>query len=62
MSIELIQHFWQAEDGQDLVEYSLLLALIALAAVAMLSQTGGVISKMWNNISTNLGTTANSIN
>lgn len=46
-----LQAFWQEEDGQDLVEYSLLLAFIALAAVALLSGVGGNISKIWTSIS-----------
>lgn len=58
MSIELVQQFWQAEDGQDLVEYSLLLALIALAAVAMLQGAGGSIRSIWSNISGQLASAA----
>jgi Flp pilus assembly pilin Flp len=43
--------FWQEEDGQDLVEYSLLLAFIALAAVALLSSVKGQITTLWSDIS-----------
>ena len=32
-----LQAFWNGEEGQDMVEYSLLLAFIALAAVGLLS-------------------------
>jgi len=46
--------FWQEEDGQDLVEYSLLLAFIALAAVALLSSVKGSIASLWTSISTAL--------
>ena len=42
--------FWKEEDGQDLVEYSLLLAFIALAAVALLGGVKGSINSMWNTI------------
>jgi Flp pilus assembly pilin Flp len=43
--------FWQEEDGQDLVEYSLLLAFIALAAVALLNSVKGQITTLWSDIS-----------
>ncbi len=50
MITSALQAFWQEEDGQDLVEYSLLLAFIALAAVALLGSVGGNINKIWTTI------------
>ncbi len=47
----VIKTFWQEEDGQDLVEYSLLLAFIALAAVALLQNAGSSIKTLWQDIS-----------
>jgi len=58
MITSVLQAFWQEEDGQDLVEYSLLLAFIALAAVALLSGIGGNIKTIWQNISTNVASAA----
>lgn len=58
MITSALQAFWQEEDGQDLVEYSLLLAFIALAAVALLSGVGGNISKIWTSISTQVSSAA----
>jgi Flp pilus assembly pilin Flp len=49
-----LKAFWQEEDGQDLVEYSLLLAFIALAAVALLSSAGGSIKTIWTGINSQL--------
>ena len=46
-----LKTFWQEEDGQDLVEYSLLLAFIALAAVAILSGVKNQIATLWTSIS-----------
>jgi Flp pilus assembly pilin Flp len=46
-----LKAFWQEEEGQDLVEYSLLLAFIALAAVAVLSSAKSNIVTLWNDIS-----------
>ncbi|MGI8961058.1 MAG: Flp family type IVb pilin [Bryobacteraceae bacterium] len=49
-----LKAFWQEEDGQDLVEYSLLLAFIALAAVALLSSAGGSIKTIWTGINSQM--------
>ena len=40
------------EEGQDLVEYALLLGLIALAAVVAIITVGGDIRTIWGNVST----------
>ena len=53
-----IQRFWREEDGQDLVEYSLLLAFIALAAVTILGTVKTNINALWTKVNTGL-TTAN---
>lgn len=58
MSIALLQQFWQAEDGQDMIEYSLLLALIALVAISIMSAMKPDISKIWSGISTQVSTGA----
>jgi pilus assembly protein Flp/PilA len=42
------------EDGASLVEYGLLVALIALVVVAALTATGTSLSNLFNNIATNL--------
>jgi Flp pilus assembly pilin Flp len=46
-----LKAFWQEEDGQDLVEYALLMAFIALAAVAVLTSVQTNVTKLWNSIS-----------
>lgn len=48
--------FWQEEDGQDLVEYSLLLAFIALAAIAVLTSVKTNINQLWTQVNTRLTT------
>jgi pilus assembly protein Flp/PilA len=42
------------EDGASLVEYGLLVVLIALVVVTALTATGTSISTLFNNIATNL--------
>jgi Flp pilus assembly pilin Flp len=50
----MLLKFWKEEEGQDLVEYSLLLAFIALAAVGLLSGVKGSISGLWTTINSTL--------
>lgn len=51
MNTSALKAFWQEEDGQDLVEYALLMAFIALAAVAVLTTVQTNITKLWNSVS-----------
>jgi Flp pilus assembly pilin Flp len=50
MMTSALKAFWQEEDGQDLVEYSLLLAFIALAAISVLNGVGGSMKDMFSGI------------
>jgi len=52
-----LQAFWYGEEGQDMVEYSLLLAFIALAAVGLLTGIKTQISGLWSTISSTLSST-----
>jgi pilus assembly protein Flp/PilA len=58
MMTSALKAFWLEEDGQDLVEYSLLLAFIALAAVSLLSGIGTSIKSVFTGVSTNLSSAA----
>jgi pilus assembly protein Flp/PilA len=49
--ITRMRTFVAAEDGQDLIEYALLAALIALAAVVAMQATGTSINGVFNSIS-----------
>jgi len=42
------------EEGQDLVEYALLITLVALAAVAGINKVATAINTVFTNISTTL--------
>jgi pilus assembly protein Flp/PilA len=52
------QNLMNREEGQDLVEYALVVALIALGATASMKTLAGAISNAFGSIST---TFANSI-
>jgi len=43
----ILQKFSKQEEGQDLIEYTLLLAFVALAAAALFIGAGGTISGIW---------------
>jgi pilus assembly protein Flp/PilA len=47
---------WKEEDGQDLVEYGLLVALVALAATAGMNALAGAINTAFVNLGTRLNT------
>jgi pilus assembly protein Flp/PilA len=49
-------HFGQNEKGQGLVEYALMLLLIAIVVIAMLRGTGSQINNAYSKI--NSGTTS----
>jgi len=50
----LLKRLWQDEQGQDLVEYALLLVLIALVAATTVQTLGTAISSVFTNASTAL--------
>ena len=54
--LALFKALWADESGQDLVEYALLVALIAIIVIAALRLLGPVIANVFNNISSNLNT------
>lgn len=49
-----IQCLAAAEEGQDLVEYALLITLVALAAVAGINKVASAINTVFSNISATL--------
>lgn len=51
----LMLNFWREESGQDLIEYSLLLAFVALAASALLTGISTNINSIWVFGSTTVG-------
>jgi len=47
-----IRNFFQNEQGQDLIEYTLLLAFVVLASAALFISSGQSISSIWGQSST----------
>ncbi|HTT62499.1 MAG TPA: Flp family type IVb pilin [Bryobacteraceae bacterium] len=52
--------FWSDEQGQDLIEYTLMLAFVALASAALFSTAGGSINTIWSTANSQLSTAAGS--
>ncbi len=51
----LLHTFLRDENGQDLIEYTLLLAFVCLASAALFISAGGSVSGIWNSANTQLG-------
>ena len=43
-----ISKFWYDERGQDLIEYTLLMAFVALASAALFLGAGGNLKNIWS--------------
>lgn len=56
-----VSNFVRDEQGQDIVEYSLLLVLIGAAAVFVLTTMGTSISQIFSKINTKLSSANDSI-
>jgi len=55
---DLITRFLTDEEGQDLIEYTLLLAFVALASAALFISAGGSINSIWTVANNTLSTAA----
>ena len=52
--LELLKRFMKEEEGQDLVEYALLLVFLALAAIAVLPTLGKAVNNVFSQSSSTL--------
>jgi len=53
--VAFVNQFARNEEGQDLLEYALLVALIALVALAAVAAAGGAVEAIFTDIATQLG-------
>lgn len=49
---------WRDEQGQDLIEYTLMLAFVALASAALFSTAGNSINQIWSKTNSQLSSAA----
>jgi Flp pilus assembly pilin Flp len=54
--MKFIKVFWSDEQGQDMIEYSLLVAFIALASAHLFIGAGNSIKGIWTVANTQLAT------
>jgi len=54
----MMLNFLKEEEGQDLIEYTLLMAFIALASAAIFINAGTSVSGIWKSASTQLSNAA----
>ena len=52
-------NFCKEEQGQDLIEYTLLIAFVALASAALFIGAGGSIKTIWTTTNSQLANAAN---
>ncbi len=48
--VNFVKSFVRNDEGQDLLEYALLVALIALVAIAAVTLAGGAVKTIFTNI------------
>ena len=53
-----VMSFLREESGQDLIEYTLLMAFIALASAAIFINAGGSVNAIWQSANTQLASAA----
>jgi len=53
----MLRSFFAKEDGQGLVEYALILVLIAIVVIGILTLLGGKVSTVFSSINSGLGYT-----
>jgi Flp pilus assembly pilin Flp len=56
----ILMRFVKDEQGQDLIEYTLLMAFVALASAAIFTSAGTSIKGIWGSASTSLATASTS--
>ena len=49
-----LRSFFRDEQGQDLIEYTLLLAFVCLASAALFISAGGSVSGIWTSANSDL--------
>jgi pilus assembly protein Flp/PilA len=53
---ELVAHLFQREEGQDMVEYALLAALISIVAIAIIVLIGPYLKDLFQDVVNGLAT------
>jgi Flp pilus assembly pilin Flp len=57
-----LRNFWNDEQGQDLIEYTLLIAFVALASAALFIGAGTYVKNIWTGANISLSEAASQAN
>jgi len=49
-----LRNLWNEDQGQDLIEYTLLMAFVALASAALFIGAGGSVKGIWSTTNSQL--------
>ena len=60
LKMKLMADFLRDEQGQDLIEYTLLVAFVTMASASIYVSAGTNVKAIWNSANTTLGTAATS--
>jgi Flp pilus assembly pilin Flp len=52
--VTTLRNFWNDDQGQDLIEYTLLMAFVALASAALFIGAGGSVAGIWSSTNSQL--------
>jgi Flp pilus assembly pilin Flp len=52
--MSVLRNFWNEEEGQDLIEYTLLMAFVALASAALFIGSGKNVKGIWSTTNSQL--------
>jgi len=52
--MSLLTSFWKDDQGQDLIEYTLLMAFVALCSAVLFIGAGGSIQGIWSTTNSQL--------
>lgn len=56
--MKMLAGLWRDDAGQDLIEYTLLMAFVALASAALFISSGASISSIWSTSNIQLSAAA----
>jgi pilus assembly protein Flp/PilA len=56
-----LKNWLEQEEGQDLIEYAMILGLVVLVALALLGVVGGNISTIWSKVSAGVASAASTV-
>lgn len=53
---QYLWNFWREDDGQDLIEYTLLITFIAIACMAFIGSGRSAVSGLWTTSNSKIAT------